>query len=117
MTTSAPELVRVLGALADDTRWQILDRLGTSAASASALAQELPVTRQAIARHLTQLQDVGLVTPVRAGREIRWTATADRLVEVGDQLRAVADGWTRRLQTVKRLAEAADSDPDPDRSG
>jgi DNA-binding transcriptional ArsR family regulator len=114
MTASAPELVRVLGALADGTRWQILQRLGRSAASASALAHELPVTRQAIARHLAQLQAVGLVAPVRTGREIRWTTTPGRLVEVGDELKAVADGWARRLQAVKHLAEEADHQPPGD---
>jgi len=58
----------VFGALADETRWSILVALGEGDASASALAGRLPVSRQAIAKHLAVLQAAGLVEPVRVGR-------------------------------------------------
>ena len=69
MTTGT--LVPVFAALGDETRWSILAALGEGDASASALAGRLPVTRQAIAKHLAVLQKVGLVEPVRVGREVR----------------------------------------------
>ncbi|HWV48161.1 MAG TPA: metalloregulator ArsR/SmtB family transcription factor, partial [Microbacterium sp.] len=61
----------MFSALADETRWSILTALGEGDASASALAGRLPVTRQAIAKHLAVLEEVGLVEPVRVGRELR----------------------------------------------
>lgn len=101
-----PDLPRVFGALADDTRWQILDRLGESDASASTLARELPVSRQAIAKHLRVLAGCGLVVPRSEGREVRYAPAADRFAELGDDLHAIAAGWQRRLRRVKAEAEA-----------
>ncbi len=65
---SATTLVPVFAALGDDTRWSILEALGDGDASASALAERLPVTRQAIAKHLAVLQEVGLVESMTVGR-------------------------------------------------
>ena len=58
----------VLSVLADETRWRILSEIGDTDLSASALAGLLPVSRQAIAKHLAVLSDAGLVESVRAGR-------------------------------------------------
>ena len=63
---SAATLTPVFAALADDTRWQILQELGRADLSASALATVLPVTRQAIAKHLAVLGEAGLVEIGRA---------------------------------------------------
>ena len=65
-------MVPVFAALGDDTRWSVLAALGEGDASASALASRLPVSRQAIAKHLAVLEEVGLVEPVRVGREVRY---------------------------------------------
>ncbi|PTR22468.1 transcriptional regulator [Rhodococcus sp. OK519] len=100
----------VFAALADDTRWDILLRLGRSPASASALARELPVSRQAIAKHLAVLQEVGLVEAQRDGREVRFVAVGARLNEAAAQLERIASGWDRRLERIKMRAET----PDPD---
>ncbi|ORL72204.1 ArsR/SmtB family transcription factor [Prescottella equi] len=100
----------VFAALADDTRWDILLRLGRHPASASALARELPVSRQAIAKHLAVLQDVGLVVPERDGREVRFVAVGARLSEATAQLERIASGWDRRLARIKMRAEAPDRD-------
>ena len=100
----------VFAALADDTRWDILLRLGRHPASASALARELPVSRQAIAKHLAVLQDVGLVVPERDGREVRFVAVGARLSEAAAQLERITSGWDRRLARIKMRAEAPDRD-------
>jgi DNA-binding transcriptional ArsR family regulator len=102
---SSPPLAPVFAALADDTRWQILQELGRSDLSASVLATRLPVTRQAIAKHLGVLADAGLVEPVRAGREIRYRALGSRLSETARALEAIGAEWDRRLAAIKRLAE------------
>jgi len=98
-------LVPVFAALGDETRWSILVALGERDASASALAETLPVTRQAIAKHLAVLQDVGLVESVRVGREIRYRALGAQLTETARRLERIGRDWDHRLATIKRIAE------------
>jgi DNA-binding transcriptional ArsR family regulator len=98
-------LVPVFAALGDDTRWSILAALGEGDASASALAGRLPVTRQAIARHLSVLQDVGLVEPVRVGRELRFRVVGASLTATARHLDAIGTEWDRRLAAIRAIAE------------
>jgi DNA-binding transcriptional ArsR family regulator len=98
-------LVPVFAALGDETRWSILAALGEGDASASALAGRLPVTRQAIAKHLAVLQDVGLVESVRVGRELRYRVLGAELSETARRLDAIGAEWDRRLVAIKRIAE------------
>ena len=101
--TSPPALLAVL---ADETRWRILTELGAAELSASALATRLPVSRQAIAKHLAVLAQAGLVEPVRAGREVRYRALGARLSALGTQLAVIGQQWDRRLLAIKRIAES-----------
>ena len=103
MTTEA--LVPVFAALGDETRWSSRAALGVGAAWASALAGRLPVTRQAIAKHLAVLQEVGLVEPVRAGREVRYRIVGAQLSATARRLDAVGAEWDRRLAVIKEIAE------------
>jgi DNA-binding transcriptional ArsR family regulator len=103
MTTGT--LVPVFAALGDETRWSILAALGEGDASASALAGRLPVTRQAIAKHLAVLQEVGLVEPVRVGREVRYRVLGSQLGEAARRLEAIGAEWDRRLSAIKEIAE------------
>ncbi|WP_284228447.1 ArsR/SmtB family transcription factor [Mycobacterium antarcticum] len=98
----------VLAVIADETRWRILSEIGSADMSASALAGRLPVSRQAIAKHLTALADAGLVEPVRAGREVRYRAIGGRLSALAVELDAIGRSWDRRLAAIKRIAEASD---------
>ena len=98
-------LVPVFAALGDATRWSILEALGNGDASASALAARLPITRQAIAKHLAVLQEVGLVEPVQVGREIRYRVVGTELEATARRLDAIGTEWDRRLAAVKRVAE------------
>jgi DNA-binding transcriptional ArsR family regulator len=102
----ARSIPAVCAALADETRWAILVRLGTAPASASALAGEMPVSRQAIAKHLAVLRDTGLVVAERVGREVRFVAVGSELSRIGRAIDSVAAGWDRRLQRIKAQAEA-----------
>ena len=104
MTTAA--LVPVFAALGDETRWSILSALGEGDASASALAARLPVTRQAIAKHLSVLQEVGLVEPVRVGREVRYRIVGSQLSATARRLDDVGAEWDRRLAAIKEIAES-----------
>ena len=103
MTTST--LVPVFAALGDDTRWSILVALGEGDASASALAGRLPVSRQAIAKHLAVLEQVGLVEPMRVGRELRYRVIGAQLGETARRLEQLGAQWDRRLAAIKEIAE------------
>ncbi|MEO6200016.1 MAG: metalloregulator ArsR/SmtB family transcription factor [Cryobacterium sp.] len=98
-------LVSVFAALGDETRWTILVALGGGDASASALAERLPFSSQAIAKHLALLQEVGLVESVRVGRELRYRVLGARLSETAHRLDRIGDEWDRRLTAIKRIAE------------
>ena len=102
---AAETLVPVFAALGDDTRWAILTALGEGEASASTLATVLPVSRQAIAKHLAILRDAGLIEPVRAGREVRFRVLGGELTAVARRLEAVGAAWDRRLAEIRRIAE------------
>jgi len=98
-------LVPVFAALGDDTRWAILQALSEGDASASALAGRLPVTRQAIAKHLGVLQEVGLVESIRTGREVRYRVMGAQLSSTAQRLDAIGAEWDRRLAVIKQIAE------------
>ena len=99
-------LVPVFAALGDETRWSILAALGEGDASASALAGRLPVTRQAIARHLSVLEEAGLVEPVRVGREVRYRVIGAELSATARRLDAIGTEWDRRLAAIREIAES-----------
>jgi DNA-binding transcriptional ArsR family regulator len=99
-------LVPVFAALGDETRWSILAALGEGDASASALAGRLPVTRQAIAKHLAVLQDVGLVESTRVGRELRYRVLGSQLSATARRLDRIGTEWESRLTAIKRIAES-----------
>ena len=103
MTTGT--MVPVFAALGDETRWSVLAALGEGDASASALAGRLPVSRQAIAKHLAVLQEVGLVEPVRVGREVRYRVIGSELSATAARLDAIGVEWDRRLAAIKRIDE------------
>ncbi|EWS80547.1 ArsR/SmtB family transcription factor [Brachybacterium phenoliresistens] len=100
-----PSVVEMCSALGDETRWSILAALGEGDASASALARRLPVTRQAIAKHLAVLHDVGLVETVQVGREVRYRVVGSGLSATARRLDAIGVAWDRRLASIKQIAE------------
>lgn len=97
-------------AIGDPTRRRMLDLLlaggpGTS----TSLSEQLPVTRQAVAKHLGVLDRVGLVHATREGREKRYRIDEARLERAAAQLDAVGATWDARLRQIKRIAEAIQS--------
>jgi len=98
---------QVFVALADPTRRRLLEVLGEQhACSATALAAELPVTRQAVAKHLAVLEESRLVVSHRVGREVLYTVQPDRLVATASWMAALAATWEVRLELLRRRAEA-----------
>jgi DNA-binding transcriptional ArsR family regulator len=95
----------VFSALADPTRRQVVRALSAQPdLTASRLAGELPITRQAVAKHLAALQRAGLVQPRRQGRETRYTITPAPLTDAMSWMAEVGAEWDGRLA---RLAERA----------
>ncbi|NEE01094.1 ArsR/SmtB family transcription factor [Phytoactinopolyspora halotolerans] len=109
-----PDLDAVLVALAEPTRRTLLDLLTERGeASASALAQAMPVTRQAVVKHLGVLDDAGLVTGRRMGREVLYQARPERLEDAARRMSALAAVWETRLSAIKRLAETPEEGTQP----
>ncbi|AJT40847.1 ArsR/SmtB family transcription factor [Psychromicrobium lacuslunae] len=100
------DLVSRCAALGDANRWQILELLGSQSLSASALAATLPISRQAIAKHLAILTEVGLVNSQRFGKELRYTALGAELSKLAALLEQSGQEWDRRLAAIKRIAES-----------
>lgn len=104
---SAPDVGAVFGALADPTRRDVLARLsGTSATvTASALAEDLPMTRQAAAKHLRALADAGLIVAAREGRETRYRAVPGGLDGAAAWMAGAGARWDTRLERLRRRVE------------
>ncbi|MDX8055372.1 metalloregulator ArsR/SmtB family transcription factor [Lentzea sp. BCCO 10_0798] len=93
-------------AVGDPTRRRMLDLLlSDGGGTATTLSERLPVTRQAVAKHLGVLDRVGLVHSTPAGRERRYEVDEAQLARAVAQLTAVGTTWDARLQRIKRIAE------------
>ena len=93
-------------AVGDPMRRQLLDLLLTGEGGTSTtLSEQLPVTRQAVAKHLGVLDRVGLVHVTPSGRERRYQVDPVRLTRAATQMADVGGAWDARLQRIKRIAE------------
>jgi len=96
----------LFAALAEPNRRRLLEYLGAhGAATATTLAAELPVTRQAVGQHLAVLESVDLVSSARVGRERRYTVHVEPLTAAAAWMNQVAARWDARLAAIKSLAE------------
>ena len=94
-------------AIGDPTRRRMLDLLLVDGeGTATALGRRLPVTRQAVAKHLGLLDRVGLVTAAAQGREKVYHVDEAQLARAVAQLESVGQAWDARMQRIKRIAEA-----------
>jgi DNA-binding transcriptional ArsR family regulator len=94
-------------AIGDPTRRRLLDLLLLDGdGTATTLSQRLPVTRQAVAKHLGVLDRVGLVRATPAGREKRYRVDDAQLARAVAQLASVGSAWDARLRRIQRIAEA-----------
>jgi len=101
----------VLAALAEPTRRELLGLLGAlGEATATTLAGRVPVSRQAVVKHLAVLDAAGLVSGRRVGREVRYAVRPAALDATARWMAALAADWDRRLANIKRVAEAAERD-------
>jgi DNA-binding transcriptional ArsR family regulator len=102
----AADAAPVFAALGDETRLALMTRLGAGPPlSIAELALGMPVTRQAVTKHLQVLAHVGLVRDFRRGRERMWQPEAKRLVEARRYLDAISKRWDEALDRLKKLVE------------
>jgi DNA-binding transcriptional ArsR family regulator len=100
-------------AVGDPIRRQLLDLLlAAGVGTSTTLSARLPVTRQAVAKHLAVLDGVGLVRARAAGREKQYRVDEAQLARAVAQLTAVGHRWDARLDRIKRLAEAIQRERD-----
>ena len=92
----------VFAALSDATRRTLLTRLADGGpATATQLAAELPITRQAVVKHLEALREAGLVTSARTGREVRYRVTPAPLADAVGWIADVGGQWDSRLAALQ----------------
>jgi DNA-binding transcriptional ArsR family regulator len=93
----------VFDALSDGTRRRLLSLLGERGeATATDLARELPVTRQAVQKHLGTLSGAGLVSARRSGREVLYRPTPAPMSEAMAWMAEVGAQWDERLAALER---------------
>ncbi len=102
-----PDPGPVFAALADPTRREILGALlRDGSTSVPVLTAALPITRQAVAKHLATLDDAGLVQRAPgAGREVRYGLRPGALRPAGAWIEATEAAWDDRLARLKRVVE------------
>jgi DNA-binding transcriptional ArsR family regulator len=96
----------IWAAIGDPTRLRVVDLLLTGGpATASSLSRQLPVTRQAVAKHLAVLERAGMVRAEPSGREVRYGVEPEQFDRALAQIAAVSQAWDRRLRRIKAIAE------------
>ena len=102
MSDPGPGVERVFDALGDPTRRQLLaDLSALGQTSCSDLARRMPITRQAVAKHLGALADAGLVAPQRAGRAVVYRVQPDPLTDAVRWMTQVGAAWDDRLDALR----------------
>ena len=99
--------------IGDPTRRRMLDLLLDGDATATSLSTHLPVTRQAVAKHLAVLDRVGLVHATQAGRERRYQLDDAQFARAVAQLATIGSAWDGRLRRIKQLAESIEKRKPP----
>ena len=100
----------IFAALADPTRRDLIINLAeNSPKTATQLAQQYPITRQAILKHLDILEAAGLVVIQQRGREKQYTLKPEPLTEVDTFIKAIGAKWEQRLLRLKTMLEAESS--------
>ena len=94
-------------ALGDPTRRQLVRWLAARPSTATELAARLPVTRQAVAKHLGILEQARVVAKERAGREVRYRIERERLDAAAHWIATVTARWETRLAMLKSHLEGS----------
>jgi len=114
VTGDADRLDALVAAVTEPSRRRVLDLLlARGDATATTLAGDLPISRQAVVKHLGVLDRAGLVESSREGREVRYAVRPEQLELARRRMAEIATEWDTRLATIKLLAETGDADTSP----
>ena len=95
-----------LSALADHTRREIIARLATGPRPAGRLAQDFPMSRPAVSKHLRVLREAGLVECTRAGRQQLYRLAPGGLSQLHAALNEIGHFWATALDEFKQFSES-----------
>lgn len=109
------QLSRVFAALADPTRRDMVARLAVADATVNELAEPFAMSLQAVSKHLRVLEDAGLVTARREGRETRYAADPVPLGAASAWIDDTSAAWRRRLGRLRRAVEGSAPGGPPER--
>jgi DNA-binding transcriptional ArsR family regulator len=103
VTTRDDKVGAVFSALSDATRRSVLDEVAKAESiTASELAETMPVSRQAVVKHLQVLGRAGLVTSAREGREVRYSFSAAPLADAAHWMAEEGANWDERLDRLRK---------------
>lgn len=103
---SLEELGDVFVTLADPNRRAVMERLAiVGEGTATTIARDLPLSRQAVVKHLAHLDRVELVTARRSGQEMRDRIQPEHLAATAEAMALIATAWDKKLDALKRHAE------------
>ena len=96
----------VFHALSDPTRRHVVRALAEGGTvTASGLAAQLPVSRQAITKHLVALRDAGLAESHHEGREVHYHLTPAPMADAIDWMASAGAAWDKRLGRLQQRLE------------
>lgn len=101
----------VFNAIADPTRRSILMSLTGESQNVNALADKFDMTRQAVSLHIKYLQECGVITVKKEGRQRYCNLEVKKLTEVGDWLEPFREMWARKFNQLDDLLEKIQSQP------
>jgi DNA-binding transcriptional ArsR family regulator len=108
MASSLDRTDAVFGALSDPTRRRLLSAVAARPeTTATELAAGLPISRQAVVKHLSALAEAGLLDRERSGREVRYRITPEPLSDAVTWIAEVGGRWDERLAALERRFPAA----------
>ena len=106
-----PRAAPVFAALGDATRLELVSRLSDGESrSIAQLSDGLSLTRQGVTKHLRVLEQAGLVSSIRVGRESQFTFKPEPIGQARSYLDRVSMQWDDALSRLKRFVESADAD-------
>jgi DNA-binding transcriptional ArsR family regulator len=92
----------LFAALADPTRRNVVQCLADAPATATEIAAHIPVSRQAVVKHLSTLERAGLVDATRDGRNVRYRLTPSGFTDAVAWMTDVGSAWDARLAVLRR---------------
>jgi DNA-binding transcriptional ArsR family regulator len=96
----------VFGAVADETRRSILDRLRKGALTVTELAEPYPMSLNAVSKHIKTLERAGLIRREINGREHSCRLNAARLEEAMNWISYYSDFWSGRMEALEKHLES-----------